>query len=86
MAQNTYMGEPEMLDPKIEPAKRRYHGEVLDDDGHRFLAVDGLRGYSTVVELSIARGQVISTVNLHTEEARELARHLVEAAEAADRS
>lgn len=68
---------------KIE---RRYHREVLDDEGHRFLAVDGLRGYSTVVELSIARGQVISTVSLHTEEARELARHLVEAADAADRS
>jgi hypothetical protein len=61
----------------------RYHGEVYADE-HRYI-VEGERGYVPLVTVKIDGTGFNSEFYLDPEQARELARHLVEASVTAER-
>ena len=63
----------------------KYHGEVLDWESREFLIIEGEReGYCPICTLKINTGAIMQKMTLEPSQARDLARHLVEAANVAE--
>lgn len=62
-----------------------YHGEIFDD-GERLLIIESEHGYAPIVTVKLDAGSVVMELNIGCDQARELARHLNAAVEAADTS
>ena len=57
----------------------KYHGEVFDE-GRKFLTVEAETGYGTIVTVNLQSDELTVEFNIGENQARELARHLQEAA------
>ena len=62
----------------------KYHGEVLDSEGREFLIIEGEFDLLPTVSLKANTGAIRQEMDLDPSEARELARHLIAAADAAE--
>jgi hypothetical protein len=58
----------------------KYHGEVFDPEGRTFIEIEGDCLDAPICSLEITRDRMILDIALDPSEARELARHLIEAA------